>query len=58
LEKAKEAFELSKGKNIDIALNYAETLLANNNTDEAQRILSNITGISAAQIEKKIKLSN
>lgn len=58
LEKAKEAFELSKGKNIDIALNYAETLLANNNTDEAQRILTEITGISAAQIDKKRKLSN
>ena len=58
LVKAKEAYELSKGKNIDIALNYAEILLANNNTAEAQRILSEIKGGSAEQVEKKSKLSN
>jgi tetratricopeptide (TPR) repeat protein len=58
LVKAKEAYELSKGQNIDIALNYAETLLANNNTEDAKRILSEITGVSAAQIERKRKLSN
>jgi predicted Zn-dependent protease len=58
LVKAKEAYELSKGKNIDIALNYAETLLANDNTEDAKRILSGITGVSAAQIERKRKLSN
>jgi putative PEP-CTERM system TPR-repeat lipoprotein len=57
LAKAKEAYELSKGKNIDIALNYAETLLANVNIEEAQRILSGITGGSAEQIEKKRRLS-
>jgi putative PEP-CTERM system TPR-repeat lipoprotein len=57
LVKAKAAYELSKGKNIDIALNYAETLLANVNIEEAQRILSGITGGSAEQIEKKRRLS-
>ena len=58
LAKAKEAYELSKGKNIDIALNYAETLLANKNTEEAKRILSGITGVSATQIKRKSELSN
>jgi len=58
LAKAKEAYELSKGKNIDIALNYAETLLANKNTEEAKRILSGITGVSASQIKRKSELSN
>jgi hypothetical protein len=48
---------LSKGKDTDIALNYVETLLANNNRVEAQRILSEITVVSAEQIEKKRKLS-
>ncbi|MFT4725031.1 MAG: hypothetical protein ACI9YP_001438, partial [Colwellia sp.] len=57
LAKAKEAYDLSKGKDTDIALNYVETLLANNNRVEAQRILSVITVVSAEQIEKKRKLS-
>ena len=35
LVKAKEAYELSKGGNIDISLNFAETLLANNRNKEA-----------------------
>jgi len=56
LVKAKEAYELSQGKNIDITLNLAETLLANDQNKEAQRILGSINVVSAAQKEKKQRL--
>ncbi|MBA6391063.1 PEP-CTERM system TPR-repeat protein PrsT [Colwellia sp. BRX10-3] len=57
LVKAKEAYALSKGDNIDIALNLVETLLENNNTKEAHKLLSGITGVTTAQKEKKQRLS-
>jgi len=57
LVKAKEAYTLSKGKDIDIALNLAEALLANNNRTEAENILSGITAGTAAQKDKKKRLS-
>jgi len=57
LVKAKEAYELSKGANIDIALNFAETLLANKNNKEAQRILDEITVVTEEQKSKKQQLS-
>lgn len=57
LSKAKEAYELSKGKNIDIALNFVETLLANKDNTEAQRILKQTTVKTDAQKEKKRQLS-
>jgi len=57
LVKAKEAYELSKGKNIDIALNFAETLLANKETKEAQRILEETSAATAEQKAKKQQLS-
>jgi putative PEP-CTERM system TPR-repeat lipoprotein len=57
LVKAKEAYELSKGKDIDIGLNFVEALLANKNKDEARSILNGITGVTAVQIEKKKRLS-
>lgn len=57
LIKAKEAYDLSKGKNVDIALNYAETLLANNQSKAAQNILASIQVVTAVQKEKKKRLS-
>lgn len=57
LTKAKEAYELAKGKDIDIALNLAEALLANNDNEEAKLILAEVTAITPAQKEKKQKLS-
>jgi len=56
LVKAKEAYELSKGKNIDIALNYTETLLANKKDKEAKKILNNTVAVTVAQKEKKQQL--
>ena len=56
LVKAKEAYKLSNGEDIDIALNFAETLLENNNNKEAQKILNEITVITATQKEKKQRL--
>ncbi len=42
LIKAEEAYELSRGDNIDIALNYAETLIANNQKEEAKSLLNKV----------------
>ena len=56
LVKAKEAYELSKGGNIDISLNFAETLLANNRNKEAKDILSKTVAVTVAQKEKKQQL--
>jgi len=57
LVKAQEAYELSQGKNIDIALNFAETLLANNKSKEARELLNSINVITVAQKNKKQLLS-
>ncbi|WP_085300400.1 XrtA/PEP-CTERM system TPR-repeat protein PrsT [Cognaticolwellia mytili] len=57
LIKAKEAYELSMKKDVDIALNFVEILLANNNDKDAQGILNDITAVTAAQKEKKLLLS-
>ena len=56
LVKAQEAYKLSKGKDIDIALNLAEILLANKNNEEANQILNDINTQTAKQKEKKDKL--
>ncbi|MBL0710861.1 MAG: PEP-CTERM system TPR-repeat protein PrsT [Colwellia sp.] len=56
LEKSEEAYQLSKGKDIDIALNFAETLLANNKGIEAKRILADIKAVTADQKQKKQQL--
>ena len=53
LVKAQEAHELSKGKDIDIALNLAETLIANNKHKEANLILKDTKVITDKQQEKK-----
>lgn len=57
LIKAKEAYALSKGKNVDIALNYAEALLANDQRKVAQNILASTQVVTTAQKEKKKRLS-
>lgn len=56
LLKAKEAFELSQGKDTDIMLNFAEALLANNMNKEAKEILGKVDAVSTAQKEKKQRL--
>lgn len=56
LLKARQAYELSKGKSTDIALNLVETLLANNKKQEAKIILDGINAITKQQKEKKRRL--
>ena len=53
LVKAKEAFKLSKGKDIDITLNYAETLLAHNKRKQAKELLEGINTVTVKQQERK-----
>jgi Flp pilus assembly protein TadD len=43
LVKAEQAYKLSKAGNVDIALNFAETLLANNDKEQAKKILLEIS---------------
>ncbi len=57
LAKAQEAYELSKGKDIDIALNPAEALLANNKDKEGKGILERISVKTPAQQKKKQSLA-
>lgn len=57
LEKAKEAYVLSQGKDVDIALNYAEVLLANQRKNEASKILSGLSPATDEQQDKKTQLS-
>ena len=56
LAKAQEAYDLSNGENIDIALNFAETLLANNMHKKAKLILDEINAVTVKQKEKKQRL--
>lgn len=53
LLKAKEAYELSEGKDTDIALNFAEALLANNMNKEAKEVLNKVDAVSPEQKNKK-----
>jgi len=57
LSKAQDAYKLSKGGNIDIALNLAETLLENNKNKEAYALLKDIKVVTAEQKEKKSRLT-
>jgi len=57
LSKAQDAYKLSKGGNIDIALNLAETLLENNKNKEAYALLKDIKVVTAEQKEKKSRLA-
>lgn len=58
LAKSKEAFELSKGKNVDIALNYIELLILNSRKNIAQKLLKQISPQSSDQKEKMKRLLN
>jgi len=53
LIKAEEAYKLSKGKDIDIALNYVEILIANDKKTEAKIQLTNITVRTIEQGKKQ-----
>lgn len=53
LSKSKEAYELSKGKDIDIALNYIEILIVNSRNNEAKKLLAEVEPQSNAQKNKK-----
>jgi putative PEP-CTERM system TPR-repeat lipoprotein len=57
LVKAEEAYKLSKGKSVDISLNFVETLLANNYIEQAKKILSQITTKTKTQEKKYKRLS-
>ncbi len=52
LGKAEEAYSLSKGKDVDITLNYIELLIINNNNDKARTLLSEVKPSSDIQTEK------
>lgn len=56
LVKAEEAYELSKGKDTDITLNFVEVLLANKKSDEAKVILNGLNAGTAIQQKKKQNL--
>jgi len=56
LEKSKEAFELSKGQDADMLLNYAEVLIANAQKGNAYKILAKLEVSSSTLLERKNKL--
>ena len=57
LDKAEEAYRLSSGKDVDIALNYAQVLFMNKKNSEAKLVLKAVNPITAQQKEKKQQLS-
>ncbi|WP_448212677.1 XrtA/PEP-CTERM system TPR-repeat protein PrsT [Colwellia sp. MEBiC06753] len=52
LVNAKKAYELSSGKDIDVALNYAEILLANQRKNEASKVIEAIQSPRPEQQQK------
>ncbi|MDX2367575.1 MAG: PEP-CTERM system TPR-repeat protein PrsT [Colwellia sp.] len=56
LVKAEQAYKLSNAESVDIALNYVETLLANNYKGQAKRILLKISTKTTKQKEKHQQL--
>ena len=52
-----KAYELSEGNNIEIALNYAEVLIANNRKNKAKSILSNIKTVSDIYRDRFVQLN-
>jgi len=56
LIKAKAAYTLSKAKDIDIVLNYLETLIANNKQEKAKLLIVEVYTNTTAQKEKKQRL--
>lgn len=58
LKIAAKASELSSGKNIDIQLNYIETLIANSRINEAKKLLAKVSPITEQQKNKTTHLLN
>jgi putative PEP-CTERM system TPR-repeat lipoprotein len=56
LVKSKEAFELSKGKDIDIALNYIEVLILNSRKNAAKKLIVEMAPRTNAQKSKMKEL--
>ncbi|MEI6895634.1 MAG: XrtA/PEP-CTERM system TPR-repeat protein PrsT [Colwellia sp.] len=56
LKYAAKASELAKGKDIDIQLNYAEALIANNRSNEAKGLLGDISPETDEQSKIKVAL--
>lgn len=56
LKYARKASELSKGKNIDIQLNYIEVLIASSRANEANELLNAISPETDEQTKKKAEL--
>ena len=52
LAKAKEAYELSEGKDIDIALNYVEILALNSRKNSAKKLLNKLQPVTSKQKNK------
>ncbi|MFT7005562.1 MAG: putative PEP-CTERM system TPR-repeat lipoprotein [Colwellia sp.] len=57
LVKAEQAYKLSKAGDVDIALNFVETLLANNDKEQAKKILLEISTKTKVQKAKRQQLS-
>ena len=57
LTQSKTAYALSKEKDIDIALNYIEVLIANNRMNEARNLLKNLEINTKEQKTKKVHLT-
>jgi Tfp pilus assembly protein PilF len=56
LKYASKAFDLAKGQDIDIQLNYIEALIANSRTNEAKELLSQTSPTTDEQNKKKAEL--
>ena len=56
LKYASKASEITKGKDVDIQLNYVEALIANSRSNEAKDLLSKVTSTTDEQQKKKSKL--
>ncbi|MBL4765351.1 MAG: PEP-CTERM system TPR-repeat protein PrsT [Colwellia sp.] len=57
LIKAEQAYKLSKAEDVDIALNLVETLLANNDKEQAKSILLKVSTKTKVQKEKYQQLT-
>lgn len=56
LKYASKAFELAKGQDVDIELNYIEVLIANSRANEAKGLLNKISPKTDEQTKKKAQL--
>ncbi|RGP39482.1 hypothetical protein BPTFM16_02875 [Altererythrobacter insulae] len=56
LKYASKAFDLTQGKDSDIALNYVEVLIANSHFDEAKVTIKKIVTNTTEQSDKKTQL--